>query len=88
MSAFRRDFYKTKCMTFLYKMKNCKKIKIIMKFGKKVCNIIKKEFAITPVYNEQYLKYLKTKIKVYDKKNQQISVAKKYQRKIHNIFAY
>ena len=30
-----------------------------------VCNIIKKEFAIKPVYNQQYLKYLKTKISLY-----------------------
>ena len=34
----------------------------------KVCNIIKKEFVIKLVYNEQYLSYLKTKIKVYNKK--------------------
>ena len=31
-----------------------------MKFGKKVSNIIKKEFESKPVYNE---KYLRTKIK-------------------------
>ena len=31
-----------------------------MKFGKKVINIVKKEFDSKPVYNE---KYLKTKIK-------------------------
>ena len=36
-----------------------------MKFGKKVINIIKKEFDSKPVYNE---KYLKTKIKSYNGK--------------------
>ena len=30
-----------------------------------VCNIFKKEFATKPVYNQQYLKYPKTKIKIY-----------------------
>ena len=36
-----------------------------MKFGKKVSNIIKKEFESKPVYNE---KYLRTKIKSYNGK--------------------
>ena len=62
MSAFRRDFHKTICMNFLIQDKKLLEKNIIWK---KVCNIIKKEFAIKPVYNEQYLKYLKTKIKVY-----------------------
>ena len=34
----------------------------------KVCNIIKKEFVIKPVYNEKYLRYLEIKIKVHNKK--------------------
>ena len=37
-----------------------------MKFGKKVSNIIKKEFDSKPVYNE---KYLKTKLKSYNGKS-------------------
>ena len=40
-------------------------LKNIMKFGENVSNIIKKEFGIKPVYNE---KYLKTKIKCYNRK--------------------
>ena len=44
-------------------MKNC--YKNIMKFGKKVNNIIEKEIDSTPVYNE---KYLKTKLKSYNEK--------------------
>ena len=40
----------------------------------KVCNIIKKEFVIKPVYHEKYLSYLKIKIKVIIKKSIQISV--------------
>ena len=36
-----------------------------MTFGKKVSNIIKKEFDSTPVYNE---KYLRTKINSYNGK--------------------
>ena len=31
---------------------------------KQICNIIKKEFLIKSIYNKQYLRYLKTKIKV------------------------
>ena len=34
----------------------------------KVSNIIKKEFDSKPVWNEKYLKYLKTKIKSYNEK--------------------
>ena len=65
MSAFRRDYYKIKCMAFLIKDK-----KLLEKYEiwKKVCNIIKKELFIKPVYNKQYLNYLKTKIKVCNKK--------------------
>ena len=40
----------------------------------KVCNIIKKEFVIKPVYNEKYLRYLEIKIKFIIKKSIQISV--------------
>ena len=53
MSAYRRDFDKIKCMSFLIKDE-----KLLQKYNeiwKKVCNIIKTEFAIKPVYNEKYL---------------------------------
>ena len=66
--------------------------KLLQKYNeiwKKACNIIKNKIVIKPVYNEQYLNYLKTKIKVYDnKKPIQVSVVIKYQRKTHNVFAY
>ena len=38
-----------------------------MKFGKKVCNI-EKDFLMKPVYNDQYLNYIKNYLKVYNKK--------------------
>ena len=64
MSAYRRDFDKTKCMSFFIKGK-----KLLEKYNeiwKKVSNIIKKrEFDSNPVYNE---KYIKTKIKSYNGK--------------------
>ena len=63
MSAYRRDFGKTKCMSFLIKRK-----KLLEKYNevwKKVSNIIKKEFDNKPVYNE---KYIKSKIKSYNGK--------------------
>ena len=57
MSSYRRDFDKTKCMSLLIKKE---KLINIMKFAKKIINIIEKEFDSKPVYNE---KYLNTKIK-------------------------
>ena len=66
LSAFRRDFYKTKWMTFF--IKDEKLLEKYNEIWEKVCTIIKKEFVIKLVYNEQYLSYLKTKIKVYNKK--------------------
>ena len=46
-SAYRRDFDKTKCMSFLIKDK-----KLLEKYEirKKVSNIIQKEFDSKPVY--------------------------------------
>ena len=47
MSAFKRDFYKTKYIIFLIKYE-----KLLQKYNeiwKKVCNIIKNEFVIKPV---------------------------------------
>ena len=60
MSANRRDFNKTKCMSFL--IKDEKLLEKYNEIWRKVSSIIKKEFGSNPVYNE---KYLKTKIKVY-----------------------
>ena len=63
MNAYRRDFNKTKCMSFLIKDERLREN--TMKLRKKVSNIIKKEFDSELVYNE---KYLKTKIKSYNGK--------------------
>ena len=60
MSANRRDFNKTKCMSFL--IKDEKLLEKYNEIWRNVSSIIKKEFGSNPVYNE---KYLKTKIKVY-----------------------
>ena len=51
----------------------------------KVSSSIKKEFESNPLYNE---KYLKTKIKVYNKKSIQIPTVIKCQGKVQNVFAY
>ena len=61
MSAYTRDFDKTKCMSFL--IKNKKLLEKYNEIWKKVSNIIEKNFESRPVYNE---KYLKTKIKSYN----------------------
>ena len=63
MSAYRRDFDKTKCMSFL--IKDEKLLEKYNEIWKKVSNIIKKKFHSNPVYNE---KYIKTKIKSYNGK--------------------
>ena len=63
MSAYRKNFDKTKCMTFL--IKDEKLLKKYNEIWKKVSNIIKKEFGNKPAYNE---KYIKTKIKSYNGK--------------------
>ena len=63
MSVYRRDFDKTKCMSFFIKDK-----KLLEKYNeiwKKVSKIIKKGCDSNLVYNG---KYLKNKLKVYDKK--------------------
>ena len=62
-NAYRRDFDKTKCMSFL--IKDEKLLEKYNEIWKKVSKIIKKEFDNNPVYNE---KYIKTKIKSYNGK--------------------
>ena len=66
LSTCRRDFDKTKCMSFL--IKDEKLFEKHNEMWEKVSNIIKKEFDSKPVWNEKYLKYLKTKIKSYNEK--------------------
>ena len=63
MSASRRNFDDTKCMTFL--IKDDESLEKHNKIWNKVSNTTKKEFESSRVYNE---KYLKTKIKFYDGK--------------------
>ena len=63
MSEYRRNFDKTKSMSFLIKGE-----KLLEKYNeiwKKVSKIIKKEIDSNPVYNE---KYMKIKIKFYNGK--------------------
>ena len=63
MSAYRREFDKTKWMSFL--TKDGKLLEKYNKIWKNVSNIIEKEFDSKSVYNE---KYLKTEIKSYNRK--------------------
>ena len=63
MSAYRREFDKTKWMSFL--TKDGKLLEKYNKIWKNVSNIIEKEFDGKSVYNE---KYLKTEIKSYNRK--------------------
>ena len=65
MSAYRKNFDKTKCMSFL--IKDEKLLKKYNEILKKISNIFKKEFGSKPAYNE---KYVKTKIKILYWKNQ------------------
>ena len=59
MSAYRRNFNKTKCISFL--MKDEKLLEKYNEIWRKVSSIVKKGFDGNPIYNE---KYLKTKISV------------------------
>ena len=54
MRAYRRDFDKSKCMSFL--IKDGKFLEKYNEIWKKVSNIIKKERESKPVYNKKYLK--------------------------------
>ena len=63
MSEYRRDFDKTKIISFL--IKNEKLLEKYNKFCKNVSNIIKNEIDSKPIYNE---KYLKVKVKYYNGK--------------------
>ena len=61
MSAYIRDFDKTKFLSFL--IKDEKFLEKYNKIWKNVSNIILKEFDSNPVCNE---KYVKTKLKSYN----------------------
>ena len=63
MSASRRDFDETKCMSFF--IKNDKLLEKHNKIWEKIKNITNKELDSKPVYHE---KYLKAKIKSYNGK--------------------
>ena len=83
MSAYRRNFDKTKCMYFL--LKDEKLLEKYNEVWKKVSNIIKNEFDRKFVCDE---KYLKTKIKSYNEKSTQMFLIIKYQKKALNVFVY
>ena len=72
MSIYRRDFDKTKWLSFLIKDD-----KLLEKYNeileKKVSNIIKKEFDKKPVHNK---KNLQTKIKFYNVTNSTLTIIK------------
>ena len=53
ISAYRRDFDKTKCISFL--IKDEKLLEKYNEIWKNVSNIIKKEFDSKPVCNKKYL---------------------------------
>ena len=80
MSAYRKNFDKTKCISFL--IKDEKLLKKYNEIWKKVSKIIEKEFGSKPAYNE---KYIKTKI---IEKSTQIFTIIKYQKKTLNVFVY
>ena len=61
--AYKRDFNKTKCMSFL--IKDDELLEKYNKICEKVSNNIKKGFDSEPTYKE---KYLKTKVKSYEGK--------------------
>ena len=63
MSAYRKDFDETKCMSLL--IKDDELLEKYNEIWKSVKNIIKKEFDSEPVCNE---KYLKAKMKLYNGK--------------------
>ena len=63
MSAYRKKIVETKYMSFL--MKDNKLLEKYNEIWGKVSKVIKKRFVSEPVYNE---KYLKTKIKSYERK--------------------
>ena len=72
MSIYRRDFDKTKWLSFLIKDD-----KLLEKYNeileKKVSNIIKKEFDKKPVHNK---KNLQIKIKFYNVTNSTLTIIK------------
>ena len=80
MSAYRRDFDETKCISFFIKVDELleKYNTILDKFS----NSMKKGFYSKPVYNE---KYLKTKIKSYELK---ISISFSGDERLLNAFFY
>ena len=63
MNAYKRDFEKTKYMSYL--IKDNESLEKYHEIWDKACNIIKKGFYSDSVYSD---KYLKTKIKSYEEK--------------------
>ena len=61
-------------------------LKRYIKTWKRISSLIGKEFDSEPVYGDND-KYIKTKIKTYGDKVNNIFKAKKYQKKMHHINA-
>ena len=83
MSAYRKHFDETKCLSFL--IKDDELLEKYNDIWEKVKNNIKKEFDSEPVYSK---KNLKAKIKLYNGKATQVSTIIKYQKKALNLFLH
>ena len=83
MSAYRRDFDKTKCVSF--SIKDEKLLEKYNEIWKKFSNVMKDEFDSKPACSE---KYLKTKTKFYNGKISTNYHNDKYQKKALFPFFY
>ena len=83
MAAYRRDFDKIKYLSFL--IKDNKLIEKYNEIQDKVSKFVEKIFDSEHIYNG---KYLKTKIKSYERKINTIFIIKKCQKKVLLVFAY
>ena len=83
MAAYRRDFDKIKYLSFL--IKDNKLLEKYNEIQDKVSKFVEKIFDSEHIYNG---KYLKTKIKSYERKINTIFIIKKCQKKVLLVFAY
>ena len=83
MTAYRRDFDKIKYLYFL--IKDNKLLEKYKEIQDKVSKFVEKIFDSEHIYNG---KYLKTKIKSYERKINTIFIIKKCQKKVLLVFAY
>ena len=83
MAAYRRDFDKIKYLSFL--IKDNKLLEKYNEIQDKVSKFVEKIFDSEHIYNG---KYLKTKIKSYERKINTIFIIKKCQKKVLLVFVY